>query len=194
MKIEPHTNAAKTVTELLGGIFCVHALEYSMLHTLTSSTTTTTRLQACLQRAGALEVKGRWVPGTPLPGSCWCALWSGCTLGEQRAWLVIEGGVCLHSPSQKHPPSSPEERPGWRASKTIWSLGWREKCLPGFTAQVALPLALSESPSVPPGVREVQMVHLQSLALCHTQRCWGIYHKTLVIILFTNPLWVIIWL
>lgn len=132
MKIEPHTNAAKTVTELLGGIFCVHALEYSMLHTLTSSTTTTTRLQACLQRAGALEVKGRWVPGTPLPGSCWCAPWSGCTLGEQRAWLVIEGGVCLHSPSQKHPPSSPEERPGWRASKTIWLKSWLKREVPAW--------------------------------------------------------------
>lgn len=45
--------------------------------------------------------------------------------------------------------------------------------LPGLTAQVALPLALSESPSVPAGVREVQMVYLQSLALCQHPELLG---------------------
>lgn len=81
------------------------------------------------QPRAELFQKGRWVPGTPLPGSCWHAPWSSCTLGEQRTWLVNRG-VCLHSPSQKHPPSSPEERPGWPASKTIES--WLKREVPAW--------------------------------------------------------------
>lgn len=60
-----------------------------------------------------------------------------------------------------------------QASKEQYRLLAREKCLSGSTAHVAMPLALSEPPSVLLGVSEGQAAHLQSLALCRHPETLG---------------------